>query len=190
MMRKAFCYGIIILAISSFFPSTPLTFFRLISSLFPINPSQTAEVEKRYKSAAIPSVAETERSVTIDPGIIYIGDDGGVGLVYEKEFIVKSVESKNTLSLRVAGMVGVRNDNESEDYNNGFYTNKLYINGHYIDNLNNYVYQEEDRTFRPIFVPLPADILRPGRNMLVVMAKGPKGGNHDDFALQEIKLVQ
>ena len=189
MMRKAYCYSIIILLIVSLFPATPRTLFRLIPSLFPIAPSQTAEVETRYTSAAIPSVAEAERSVTIDPGTIYIGDDGGVGLVYEKEFTLKSVESKHTLSLRVAGMVGARNDNESEDYNNGFYTNKLYINKHYIDNLNNYVFQEEDRTFRTILVPLPSDILRPGRNTLVVMARGPKGGNHDDFAIQQIKLV-
>jgi hypothetical protein len=140
-------------------------------------------------SAAIPSVAEAESSVTIDPGTIYIGDDGGVGLVYEKEFMVKSVKSTNTLSLHVAGMVGAHNDNDSEDYKNGFYTNTLYINGHYIDNLNNYVFQEEDRTFRPILVPLPADTLRPGLNKLVVIAKGPKGGNHDDFVLKEIKLI-
>lgn len=189
-MRKAYCYGIIILAIVSLFPATPRTLFRLTSSLFPRTPSQTAEVETRYTSAARPSVAEAESSVTIDPGTIYIGDDGGVGLVYEKEFMVRSVKSTNTLSLHVAGMVAVRNDNESEDYKNGFYTNKLYINGHYIDNLNNYVFQEEDRTFRPILVPLPADILRPGLNKLVVMARGPKGGNHDDFALREIKLIQ
>jgi hypothetical protein len=99
------------------------------------------------------------------------------------------VERKHTLSLRVAGMVGARNDNESEDYNNGYFTNKLYINDHYIDNLNNYCFQEEDRTFRPILIPLPSDILHPGRNRLVIMARGPKGDNHDDFAIQEIKLI-
>ena len=188
-MRNIFCYVIILLALSSLVPATPQAFFFVISSIFPITP-WAAEVEKRDETDLLTSVAEAERSVIIDPGTIYIGDDGGVGLVYEKEFMVRSVESTNTLSLRVAGMVAVRNDNESEDYNNGFYTNKLYINGRYIDNLNNYVYQEEDRTFRTIFVPLPADILRLGRNKLVVMAKGPKGGNHDDFALQAIKLVQ
>jgi hypothetical protein len=188
-MRSVFSYCIIILAITSFFPATPRLFFRLISSLYPAAP-QAVESEKQDQTATMHSVSGIERSVTIDPGTIYIGDDGGVGLVYEKEFIVRSVGNKNILSLRVAGMVGVRNDDESEAYNNGFYTNELYINGQYIDNLNNYVYQEEDRTFRTILVPLPSDVLHPGRNKLIVMAKGPKDGNHDDFAIQAIKIVQ
>jgi len=188
MMRRFFSYGIIILAITSFFPATHRLFFRLISNILQTTP-QAVESEKRDMRFTMPSGSGRERCVTIDPGTIYIGDDGGVGLVYEKEFTLTSVERKHTLSLRVAGMVGARNDNESEDYNNGFFTNKLYINEHYIDNLNNYCYQEEDRTFRTILVPLPSDILRPGRNKLVVMARGPKGGNHDDFAIQQIKLV-
>ena len=187
-MQRFFSYCIIILAITSFFPPTHRLFFRLISNHSPSTPP-AIESEKRETTVSIPSVSGTERCVTIDRGTIYIGDDGGIGLVYEKEFTLRSVESRNTLSLRVAGIVGARNDNESEDYNNGFYTNKLYINEHYIDNLNNYCYQEEDRTFRTILIPLPSDILRPGRNKLVVMARGPKGGNHDDFAIQEIKLV-
>jgi hypothetical protein len=183
-MRKFFSYCIIILAITSFFPATPRLFFRLIPNFPP-----TANFEQRDTATTASNVSGGARCVTIEPGTIYIGDDGGVGLVYEKEFILTSVERKHSLSLRVAGMVGARNDNDSEDYNNGFYTNKLYINGHYIDNLNNYCFHEEDRTFRPILVPLSSDILRPGLNKLVVMAKGPKGGNHDDFALQAIKLV-
>ena len=183
-MRRFFGYCIIILAITSFFPATPRLFIRLISNFPP-----TANFEQREAAATTSNVSGGERCDTIDPGIIYIGDDGGVGLVYEKEFTLTSVERKHALSLRVAGMVAVRNDNDSEDYNNGFYTNKLYINGHYIDNLNNYCFHEEDRTFRTILVTLPPDILRPGLNKLVVMAKGPKGGNHDDFALQAIKLV-
>ncbi|MBN1255765.1 MAG: hypothetical protein JXA50_10875 [Deltaproteobacteria bacterium] len=131
------------------------------------------------------------KTIIIDPEMSYIGDDNsGVGLEYQKEFTLGSVGSKNTLSLQVAGMVAVRNDNESTDYRNGFFTNKLYINGNYIDNLNNYVYQEEDRTFRTIQVPLPSHVLRPGINKLIVTAKGPKCGNHDDFALKEIKLLQ
>jgi hypothetical protein len=186
-MRRFFSYGIIILAITSFLPATHRLFFRVVSDIsFATHPA--VEREKRDVTATIPSMPG-ERCVTIDPGTIYIGDDGGVGLVYEKEFTLTSVECKHTLSLRVAGMVGARNDNESEDYNNGYFTNKLYINEHYIDNLNNYCFQEEDRTFRTILVPLPPDILRPGRNKLVVMAKGPKGGNHDDFAIQHIQLV-
>ena len=187
-MRRFFSYGIIILAIISFFPTTQRLFFRLISDI-PLATHPAAESEKRDMTATMPSMPG-EGCVTIDSETIYIGDDGGVGLVYEKEFTLTSVESKHTLSLRVAGMVGARNDNESEDYKNGFYANKLYINEHFIDNLNNYCFQEEDRTFRTILVPLPSDVLRPGRNTLVVMAKGPKGGNHDDFALQEIKLIQ
>ena len=185
-MRRFFSYGIIILAITSFFPATPRLFFHLISNI-PLTTPQVVESEKRDITADMTNVA---RCVTIDPGTTYIGDDGGVGLVYEKEFTLTSVEPKHTLSLRIAGMVGARNDNDSEDYNNGFFTNKLYINEHYIDNLNNYCFQEEDRTFRSILVPLPSEILRPGRNKLVVMAKGPKGGNHDDFAIQAIKLIQ
>lgn len=188
-MRRVVSYGIIIFAITSFYPATPRLFFRLLSSLSSATP-QATENEMRDQTATMPRVSGAGRSVTIDPGTIYIGDDGGVGLVYQKEFTLGSVGSENTLSLRVAGMVGARNDNESEDYDNGFYTNKLYINGHYIDNLNNYVFQEEDRTFRTILVPLPSNILRTGSNELIVMAKGPKGGNHDDFALQAIKLVQ
>jgi hypothetical protein len=187
-MRRFFGYCIIIFAITSFSPATPRLFFRLISNLSPTIPP-AAESEQRDTTASMPNVSGAERCVTIDPGTIYIGDDGGVGLVYEKEFTLESGESQHILSLGVAGMVAVRNDNESDDYSNGFYTNKLYINGHYIDNLNNYCYHEEDRTFRTILVPLPPDILRPGRNKLIVMAKGPKDGNHDDFAIQEIKLV-
>jgi hypothetical protein len=185
-MRRVFNYCIISLAVISFFPATPRLFFRLISSPSPTN----LKAVERDKTAALTSVAEAKIIVTIDPGTIYIGDQGGVGLVYEKEFIVRSVGDKNTLSLRVAGIVGARNDDESQDYNNGFYTNKLYINGHYIDNLNNYCHQEEDRTFRTILVPLPSEVLRPGRNELIVRAKGPKDGNHDDFAIREIKLFQ
>jgi hypothetical protein len=189
MMGRLLGYCIIILAVTSFCPATPRLFFRLISTLSPAAP-QTIECAKRDTTALMSSVSGAERYVVIDPGTIYIGDDSGVGLVYKKEFLVRSVGHKNILSLRVAGMVGVRNDDESKDYNNGFYTNKLYINGHYIDNLNNYCFQEEDRTFRTILVPLPSDILRPGRNKLVITARGPKGGNHDDFALKEIKLFQ
>jgi len=188
MLRKIVAYCIIILAIASFFPATPRLFCRLIASV-PPTAHQAAVSEKCDMTVTIPSVSGAERYVTIDPGTIYIGDDGGVGLVYEKEFIIRAVENKNILTLRVAGMVGARNDNESEDYNNGFYTNKLYINEYYIDNLNNFVHHEEDRKFRTIFVPLPPNILRPGRNKLTVMAGGPKGGNHDDFVIQEIKLV-
>jgi len=87
-------------------------------------------------------------------------------------------------------MVAAHNDNESVDYHNGFFTNKLYINGNYIDNLNNYVYQEEDRTFRTILVPLPSHALRSGINKVMITAECPKCGNHDDFALKEIKLLQ
>ena len=188
-MQRFFSYCIIVLAITSFFPPTHRLFFYLISNPFLSSPP-AAECEQGDTTVRLPTVSGAEKCVTIDPGTIYIGDDGGVGLVYQKEFTLESVGSENTLSLRVAGMVGARNDNESDDYENGFYTNKLYINGHYIDNLNDYVFQEEDRTFRPILVPLPSDILRPGRNKLVVMAKGPKGGNHDDFALCDIKLLQ
>jgi hypothetical protein len=188
-MRRVVSYCIIIFAITSFFPATPRLFFRLISNLSPA-PPQATKSEKHDQTTSMHSVSGTDRSVTIDPGTIYIGDDSGVGLVYQKEFTLGSIGMENTLSLRVAGMVGARNDNESEDYNNGFYTNKLYINGHYIDNLNNYCHQEEDRTFRTILIPLPSNILRLGSNKLIVIAKGPKGGNHDDFALQAIKIVQ
>jgi hypothetical protein len=87
-------------------------------------------------------------------------------------------------------MVGVMNGKDSEDYRKGFYTDRLYINGTYIDNLNNYVFQEEDEQFRTILVSLPLNVLRPGLNKLTVVAAGPKDGNHDDFALREIKLFQ
>ena len=187
-MQRFFSYFIIILAITSFFPPTHRLFFRLLSNHSSSTPP-AIECEQEEIIDRMPTVSGAQRCVTIDPGTIYMGDDGGVGLVYQKEFTLGSIGTENTLSLRVAGMVGARNDNESEDYENGFYTNKLYINGHYIDNLNNYCFQEEDRTFRPILVPLPSDVLRPGRNKLVVIAKGPKGGNHDDFALREIKLI-
>ena len=189
MVRKFYCYCIFFLSISIIFPLTPQIFFSLVSIFTPPAPL-AAEVEKQEKTAAIPAVAEAERIVTIDPGMIYIGDDGGVGLVYSKQFTVRSVGSKNILSVQVAGMVAVKNDEDSEDYRNGFYTNKLYINSQYIDNLNNYVYQEEDEQFRTILVPLPSHVLYPGPNKLIVMATGPKSGNHDDFALREIKLLQ
>jgi hypothetical protein len=188
-MKKVYCYFIIFLSVSFLFPVTPQIFIRLLSILAPPTPL-AAEVGKRDILATLPGLAGAENIVTIDPEMAYIGDDGGVGLVYEKEFTLRSVGSRNILSLRVAGMVAVRNHNASEDYSNGFYTNKLYINGHYIDNLNNYCFHEEDRTFRNIVVPLASDILHPGRNKLIVMAKGPKGGNHDDFAVSEIKLYQ
>lgn len=188
-MKKAYCYFIIFLSISFLFPITPRLFIHLISIISPATPL-AATIEKRDKAATIPGVPGTETIVTIDPGMIYIGDDGGVGLEYKKEFMVGSVGYKNILSLRVAGMVGATNDGDSEDYRNGFYTDKLYINGIYINNLNNYVSQEEDEQFRTILVPLPLQVLHPGNNKLTVVAAGPKDGNHDDFALREIKLLQ
>jgi hypothetical protein len=188
-VKKAYCYFIIILAISILIPVTPLLFLRLVSLLSPATPL-AATVEARGKTAAIPVRAVTERIVTIDPGMIYIGDDGGVGLVFNKGFTLTSVGRKNILSLQVAGMVGATNDGDSEDYRNGFYTDKLYINGNYIDNLNNYVSQEEDKQFRTILVPLPSNVLCTGLNRLSVIAAGPKDSNHDDFALREIKLLQ
>ncbi len=186
MVRKFYCYCIFFLSISIIFPLTPQIFFSLVSIFTPDTPL-AAEVEKREKTAFMPGA---ERIITIDLGMIYIGDDGGVGLTYNKQFTVKSAGSKNILSLEVAGMVAVKNDEDSEDYRNGFYANKLYINGNYIDNLNNYVYQEEDEQFRTILVPLPSHVLCLGPNKLIVMATGPKDGNHDDFALREIKLLQ
>jgi len=185
MMRKGFSYCIIFLLISALFPVTPRLFFRLLSSL-----SQATPQSEQCDTAFLSSLEEATRTIVIDTEMSYIGDNKGVGLEYQKEFTLGSVGSKNTLSLRVAGMVAVRNDNESEDYHNGFYTNKLYVNGNYVDNLNNYIYQEEDRTFRTIMIPLPSHVLRPGLNKLIVIAKDPKGGNHDDFALKEIKLLQ
>ena len=186
-MRKGFSYCIIFLLISSLFPVTPRLFFRLISNLSQATPQS----EQCNKTALLSSGEGTTRTIMIDSEMSYIGDHKkGVGLEYHKEFTLESVGSKNTLSLRVAGMVAVRNDNESEDYHNGFYTNKLYINGNYVDNLNNYIYQEEDRTFRTVLIPLPSHVLRPGLNKLIVMAKGPKDGNHDDFAVKDIKLLQ
>ena len=37
--------------------------------------------------------------------------------------------------------------------------------------------------------PLRSQILRPGLSRLIVVAKEPKNGNYDDFALDEIKLL-
>jgi hypothetical protein len=184
MMRRGFSYCIIMLLILCFFPATPRLFFRLISNISQATP-QTEQYDRDLSS-----VEETAKTIIIDPEMSYIGDDRGGCLEYHKEFTLGSVGSKNTLSLLVAGMVASRNDNESVDYSNGFFTNKLYVNGNYIDNLNNYVYQEEDRTFRTIVIPIPSHVLRPGLNKLIVIAKGPKNGNHDDFAFKEIKLLQ
>jgi hypothetical protein len=189
MMRRAYCYCIIFLSLSILFPLTPRVFVHVISIFSPATPL-AAEIEKQDGTAAIPSMPRAERMITIDPGMIYVGDDGGVGLEYKKEFTLRSVRSKNVLSLQVAGMVAVMNGKDSEDYRNGFYTNKLYINGNYIDNLNNYCYQEEDEQFRTISVPIPSLVLRPGLNKFSVVATGPKEGNHDDFVLREIKLFQ
>jgi len=188
-VKKAYCYFIIFLAISILIPVTPVIFLRVISFLSPATPL-AATVAEGDKTAAILIRTATERIVTIDPGIIYMGDDGGVGLEYIKEFIVRSVGSKNILSLQVAGMVGATNDGDSEDYRNGFYTDRLYINGIYVNNLNNYFSQEEDKQFRTILISLPSNVLCPGLNKLSVVAAGPKDGNHDDFALREIKLLQ
>ena len=191
MVPRIYRYVIVFLAIVILFPFTPRVVFGLISILSGAEPLPlTAKLVKQNQTDAIPSAAGAERIVAIDPQMTYLGDDKGGNLEYSKEFILKSVGSKNTLSLRVAGMVAVCNDNESVDYHNGFFVNKLYINGHYIDNLNNYVYQEEDRTFRTILVPLPSNALRLGINTLMITAQGPKCGNHDDFALCEIKLFQ
>jgi hypothetical protein len=186
-MKRILCYIIIFFAISSLFPATPRLFLRLIDCLPSATPS---EIEKQDQTATIPSKVVIERIVTVDPRMTYIGDNRGGRLEYNKEFTLRSVGTQNTLALQVAGMVATRNDNESVDYHNGFYTNKLYINGHFIDNLNNYIFQEEDRTFRPIRIPLPSHTLRPGTNKLMIVAQGPKCGNHDDFALREITLLQ
>lgn len=190
-MPRVYRYVVVYLAIVILFPFTPRVVFGLISILSGAEPFPlTVGVVKHNQTVVIPGISGAERIVTIDPGMTYIGDDKGGNLEYNKAFSLQSVGSKNTLSLRVAGMVAVHNDNESIDYHNGFYTNKLYINGNYIDNLNNYVYQEEDRTFRTILIPLPSNALRLGINKLIITAQGPKCGNHDDFALCEIKLVQ
>jgi len=190
-VRRVYCYFIIFVAIVILFPFTPRVVFGLISILSGTDPHPlTARVEKQGQTAALANVAGAERIVAIDSRLTYIGDDKGGTLEYNKEFTLQSVGSKNTLSLRVAGMVAVCNDNESVDYRNGFFTNKLYVNGNYIDNLNNYVHQEEDRTFRTILVPLPSHALHPGINKLLIVAQGPKCGNHDDFAFKEIKLFQ
>ena len=191
MVPRVYRYVIVFLAIAILFPFTPRVVFGLISIFSGAEPFPlTAKLVKQNQTDAIPSAVGAGRIVTIDPQMTYIGDDKGGNLEYSKEFILRSVGSKNTLSLQVAGMVAVHNDNESRDYHKGFYTNKLYINGNYIDNLNNYVYQEEDRTFRTILVPLPSHALRLGINKLMITAQGPKCGNHDDFALCEIKLFQ
>lgn len=190
-MRRVYCYFIIFVAIAILVPITPQVFFGFISIISAANPHPlTATVEQQDQTAALSNVAGAERIVAIDSRTTYIGDDNGGTLEYNKEFTLQSVGSKNTLSLGVAGMVAVCNDNESIDYRNGFFTNKLYVNGNYIDNLNNYVHQEEDRTFRTILVPLPSHTLRLGINRLMITAQGPKCGNHDDFALREIKLFQ
>ncbi len=190
-MPRVYYYVVVFLAIAILFPATPRVVFGLISILSVTDPLPLTEtVEKQDQTAAIPNIAGAERIVDIDSRMTYIGDDKGGNLEYTKEFILRSVGSKNTLCLWVAGMVAAHNDNESVDYQNGFFTNKLYINGNYIDNLNNYVYQEEDRTFRTILVPLPSHALRSGINKLMITAECPKRGNHDDFALKEIKLLQ
>ena len=191
MVPKLYRYVIVFLAIVILFPFTPRVVFGLISILSGAEPFPlTVRVVKQNQTVVIPGISGAERIVAIDPRMTYIGDDKGGNLEYNKEFSLQSVGSKNTLSLGVAGMVAVCNDNESADYHNGFFINKLYINGHYIDNLNNYVYQEEDRTFRTIRVPLPSHALRPGINRLMITAECPKCGNHDDFAFKEIKLFQ
>jgi hypothetical protein len=188
-VKKAYCYFIIFLAISFLFPLTPRVFIHLISFFAPATPF-AAEIGKRDKTAAIANVIGMEKIFAIDQGMIYIGDDGGVGLEYKKEFSLSSVGSKNILSLQVAGIVAAHNAKDSEDYQNGFYADTLYINGNYIDNLNNYVNHEEDEQFRTILVPLPSHVLRPGLNKLIVISAAPKNGNHDDFALRDIKLLQ
>jgi hypothetical protein len=188
-VKKAYCYFIIFLAISFIFPITPRVFIHLISIFAPATPL-AAELGNRDKTAAIANVAGAETIVAIDAGMIYIGDDGGVGLKYKRDFSIRSVGSKNILSLQVAGIVAAHNAKDSEAYRNGFYADTLYINGHYIDNLNNYVDHEEDEQFRTILVPLPSNVLSSGLNKLIVIAAGPKNGNHDDFALRDIKLLQ
>lgn len=189
-MRKVYCYCIIFLSISCLFPLTPRICNHLLSIFAPATPL-AAEIGTRDETVGIPpGTTRTERIVTIDPDMIYIGDDGGGGLVYNKQFTVRTVGNKNILSLQVAGIVAVRNDNDSQDYQAGFYADKLYVNGMYIENLNNYVFQEEDQQFRTILVAIPVPVLLPGANKLTVMATGPKGGNYDDFAVREIKLLQ
>jgi hypothetical protein len=187
-VRRVYCYSIIFLSLSFLFPITP-RICNYVISIFPLYTLHTAATQGDVL-AAIPNSPSAERSVTIEPGMVYIGDDGGGGLVYTKQFTVRAIGSKNCLSLQVAGVVGTLNDNESQDYHNGFYTDKLYINGNYIDNLNNYCNQEEDQQFRIITVPLASAVLLPGSNKLTIIAAGPKGGNYDDFAVREIKLLQ
>ena len=188
-MRTFYCYCIIFLSISCLLPVTPRICNQLLSIFAPATPL-AAELGTRDETAVIPGTAGAERVVTIDPDMIYIGDDGGVGLVYNKQFTVRVMGNKNVLSLQVAGMVAARNDNDSQDYQAGFYADKLYVNGTYIENLNAYVSQEEGKEFKTILVSLPPSILLPGSNKLTVMATGPKGGNHDDFAVRELKLLQ
>ena len=187
-MKRVYSYCIIFLSVSFLFPITP-RICNYVISIFPQAIPQTA-VAQGAVLAAIPTGPEAERVVTIEPEMVIIGDDRGGGLVYTRQFTVRAIGSKNCLSLQVAGIVGALNDNESQDYRHGFYADKLYINGNYVDNLNNYCNQEEDEQFRTITVPLPSAVLLPGANKLTIIAAGPKGGNHDDFAIREVKLVQ
>jgi hypothetical protein len=184
-----YCYFITFLAVAVLIPATPLIFFRMASFLAPATPLVAPMAEGNTRST-LPIRAGAERIVTIDLGTIYIGDDGGVGLEYKKEFTVISLGDKNILSLQVAGIVGAINDADSDDYRHGFYADKLYINDAYIDNLNNYCFQQEDQQFRTILVALPPHVLSPGPNKLSIIATGPKDDNHDDFVLREIKLLQ
>ena len=185
-MRRVYCYCIIFLSVSFLFPITP----QICNYIISIFPQAIPPAAHGTALAAIPSGPEVERVVLIEPEMVFIGDEGRAGLVYTKHFTVRAIESKNCLSLQVAGVVGAMNDDESQDYRNGFYVDKLYINGKYVDNLNNYCNQEEDQQFRTITVPLPSAVLRPGSNKITIIAAGPKDGNHDDFAIQELKLIQ
>jgi hypothetical protein len=187
-VRKVYCYCIIFLSVSFLFPITP-RICNFVISIFTnaIPPTATTQGDVL---AAIPAGPDAGRIVSIEPGMVYMGDDGGVGLEYTRHFAVSAIGSKNSLSLQVAGIVGAQNDNDSEDYQHGFYADKLYINGNYVDNLNNYCFQEEDRQFRTITVSLPSGVLHPGLNKIAIIATAPKNGNHDDFALREIKLQQ
>jgi hypothetical protein len=185
-VRKIYCYGIIFLSVSFIFPITP----HICNFAISIFGNAIPSAAQGDALALVPTGLDAGSVITIEPGMVIIGDDRGDGLVYTKQFTLSTIESKNCISLQVAGIVGAQNDDESQDYRNGFYVDKLYINGNYIDNLNNYCFQEEDEQFRTITVSLPSGVLHLGSNKLTIVSAGPKEGNHDDFAIRQLKLLQ
>jgi len=93
-----------------------------------------------------------------------------------------------TLRLEAAGVVGSKNDNESHLYQQGFYQDRIHINGRHVTNINEYVHQEETEHFLSLKIAVRPGFIKQGTNTLTISSTRPYEGQHDDFDVRYVRL--